>query len=126
MSHPTLDHQEFMDSLTITRILREHGPMCYHDLVVKACAHGVDVSGSGFDRALLCTLNTCLVKAQFAVCTAEEAGAYHKHSVRPGFDKPASRQEPKKTIYPPPKDLAFKLIRQRSEWIKLGKGEEED
>jgi hypothetical protein len=123
MSHPTPNHQKYMDSLTITSILREHGPMAYHDLVVQACAQGVD-AGPGFDRALICALCTCLIKGQFAVCTFEEAEAYHKNAVRPKFDKPAP--EPEKTIHPPPEDLAFKLIQQRSDWIKAGKGEEDE
>jgi hypothetical protein len=128
MSHPTLEHQRYMDSLVITSILREHGPMTYHDLVVQACAQGVD-AGSGFDRALVCALSTCFIKAQFAACTAEEAEAYHKKCVCPRFDKPEPKAKiypPPEKIYPPPEGLAFKLIQQRSDWIKAGKAEEED
>lgn len=123
MSHPSLEHQKYLDSLGITAVLRERGPTTYHDLVVTACARGMDVSRD-FDQALLLALHTCLIKGQFAVCTFEEAEAYHKNAVRPRFDKPAP--EPETTIHPPPEDLAFKLIQQRSDWIKAGKGEEDE
>ena len=121
MSHPTFDHQKYMDTLTIVTILKEHGPLSYHDLLVKACAHGVDVSRN-FDEALACALSTCFIKGQFAACTAEEQRAHHDRSIHPAFDKP----EPGTRPVLPPEEAMFKLIQQRSDWIKAGRDEEDE
>ena len=118
MSHPTLEHRLYLDSLGIT----ECGPLSYHDLVVKACSRGMIIDAD-FDRALALALNVCLAKAQFAACTAEEQKAHHEQSIHPSFDK---KPEPETTIYPPPEELMFKLIQQRSDWIGAGKPDEED
>lgn len=117
-----MNQREFEDARVIVKILKECGPMTYHKLLVQACAEGVDPV-YGFDKALMTAINVCFVKGQFAACTKEEQDAHHKRSVHPTFDKP--EPEPEKAIYPPPEDLAFKLIQQRSDWIKAGRDEED-
>jgi len=74
--------QYLFDSFKIRAILKERGPMSWHELLTRACAEGVDVTAD-FDSAVISALNVGFVKARFEVCTPEEEKAFQERGARP-------------------------------------------
>lgn len=71
-----------LDSFTIKKILKERGPMSWHELMTQACAEGVDVT-TDFDSAVISALGVGFIKARFEVCTPEEESAFCLQGIRP-------------------------------------------
>lgn len=64
-------YRYIMDSLILTGLLRESGPMSWKMLEHMACSHGIDLNGD-FEKAIVSALKPGLIKARFEAATKED------------------------------------------------------